>query len=126
MRLLTPARSAMLSTRAPSYPLSVNSFTAAARIAALVDSGSRVVAVRTCFSGGRPEAPSEFDCVLVLPARRIFGSLAGDLAIGIILGLNFEKSSRWLSSHKAGLGTWQNRSIHAPVPILRTELTVRL
>src|ERR1700676_4416055 len=99
MRLLTPARSAMLSTRAPSYPLSVNSFTAATRIAALVDSGSRVFPVRTCFSRGCSERPSELESVLVLPARRVFGPLAAELAIGIILGPDFEKCSRSPSLH---------------------------
>src|ERR1700731_993832 len=79
MRLLTPARSAMLSTRAPSYPRSVNSFTAATRIAALVDSGSRVFAVRAG---------------VVLPRLRVFGPLAGDGGLGIVMVLDFEKRSR--------------------------------
>src|ERR1700730_16972093 len=92
MRLLMLARSAMLSTRAPSYPLSVNSFTAATRIAALVDSGSRVLPVRIGFSRGSPEALSELESVLVLPVRRIFGPLAGGLAIGIIFGLGLRET----------------------------------
>src|ERR1700730_2899169 len=79
MRLLTPARSAMLSTRAPSYPRSVNSFTAATRIAALVDSGSRVFAVRAGW---------------VLPRLRIVGPVAGDVRVIIVLVLDFERSSR--------------------------------
>src|ERR1700694_4958159 len=86
MRLLMLARSAMLSTRAPSYPLSVNSFTAATRIAALVDSGSRVFPVRICFSRGRRGTLSVLASILVLPVRRTFGPLGGDLAIVIILG----------------------------------------
>src|SRR5580658_8338317 len=80
MRLLTPARSAMLSTRAPSYPLSVDSVTAATRIAALVSSGSRVAALRTCR---------------ILPGRRIFGPRAGVLGFGIILGLGIREAFTW-------------------------------
>src|SRR3954466_12246885 len=46
MRLLTRARCAMASTRAPLRPLAVNSAVAASRIAARVRSGSRVTAAR--------------------------------------------------------------------------------
>src|ERR1700675_2916869 len=92
MRLLMLARSAMLSTRAPSYPRSVNSLTAASRIAALVDSGSRVFPVRTGFSRGRAETLSELESVLVVPVRRIFGPLSGDLGLGIIFGLGLRET----------------------------------
>src|SRR6202049_3665995 len=92
MRLLMLARSAMLSTRAPSYPLSVNSFTAATRIAALVDSGSRVFPVRICFSRGRSGTLSELASIFVLPVRRTFGPLAGGLDIVIIFGPKLRKT----------------------------------
>src|SRR3569623_292896 len=48
MRLLIFARLAMLSTRAPPKPFSVNSRVAALRIDALVRSGSRVVPLPRC------------------------------------------------------------------------------
>src|ERR1700756_2023136 len=89
MRLLTPARLALLSTRAPSYPRSVNSRPAAARIAALVDCGSRVLPRRNNRSRG---------CVAPPATRRTFAPLAGDLSIGIVLGSDFDKRSYPLSS----------------------------
>src|ERR1700716_2101431 len=118
MRLLMLARSAMLSTLAPSYPLSVNSFTAATRIAALVDSGSRVFPVRMGFSRGRPELAS----ILDLPVGRIFGPLAGNLAIVIILGLN-EPNSTYLTTPPASCialirahsAIFQSRDVVKPV-----------
>src|ERR1700712_2109818 len=81
-----PARRAILSILAPSYPRSVNSLMEAARMAALVRSGSRVFATRTGASASGETAARSF-----LDARGSAASGSGDGAGFFAAGMKLPK-----------------------------------